>query len=128
MGTVKFETLDDRTNTISADAIIYGTPRVWNHFDGTVPSITNSFNVSSLTDINVGVFTTNLTSNLTVNQYAIMLSAGERIAGVFPGGAESGSSVGGQADSSSAFTTVTNDNDSNTKFDFIYTSTAVVGP
>lgn len=128
MGTVEFETLDDRTNTTTADTIIYGTPRVWNHFDGNTPSIANSFNVSSLVDGGVGIFTINLTSSMSVSEYAIMLTAGELNAGTFPGDGEDGSSVGGEVDSSSSFTITTGENSTNTKFDYTYTSAAAVGP
>lgn len=65
-GTIKAGTLTDGTNTVSMEGACRGTAKAWAHFTNTaVASINSSFNVTSITDRGVGLFTLNLTKPLT---------------------------------------------------------------
>jgi hypothetical protein len=62
-GTLVITTLSDGTNSTSATNPIKGSAKAWVNFNGTgTVSITQSFNVSSITDNGVGDYTVNFTT------------------------------------------------------------------
>lgn len=65
MSTLKVSTIQDTSgnNSSTPAGIAAGTAKAWISFNGTgTPSITQSFNVSSITDVNTGRFNINLTN------------------------------------------------------------------
>ena len=65
MSTLKVATIQDTSgnNSSTPAGIAAGTAKAWISFNGTgTPSITQSFNVSSITDVNTGRFNINLTN------------------------------------------------------------------
>ena len=68
-GTIAFDTLSTSgqisgtAKSVDADYLAYGSNKAWNNFSlGT--SINESFNVSSITDVNTGRYTTTFTNNM----------------------------------------------------------------
>ena len=67
---VTFNTLS--TSATEADNVAKRTAKAWVNFDGTgTPAIRNDFNVSSITDHDIGKYTVNFRSNLSNNTYSI---------------------------------------------------------
>ncbi len=68
-GTIAFDTLSTSgqisgtAKSLDTDYLAYGSNKAWNNFSlGT--SINESFNVSSITDVNTGRYTTTFTNNM----------------------------------------------------------------
>lgn len=83
MSTLKVNNLQTTVaNTVSAFKDVNGTEigrlcRAWVNFNGTgTVAIRSSFNVSSITDDGVGLYTVNFTTSLPSANYATLVSAG----------------------------------------------------
>lgn len=72
---------DDTTTTeVSIPSLEKKFAQAWVRFDGTgVPSITDSFNVSSVTDLNVGHYRVTFSTALSTANYAAMGSTGQTL-------------------------------------------------
>jgi predicted aconitase len=78
MSTVKATTISNLAGdkTISTDRVAQGTAAAWVNFNGTgTVAIRASYNVSSITDNNIGDYTVNFTTSLTDANYALSVSA-----------------------------------------------------
>jgi len=73
MSTIKTETLSTPSNaTVPVDTVVNGTAKAWVNFNGTgTVAIRRAFNVSSITDEGVGLFTINFTNAMVDTSYAI---------------------------------------------------------
>jgi hypothetical protein len=81
-GTLVITTLSDGTNSTSATNCIQGSAKAWVRFDGTVasPTISASYNVSSVTKTSTGLYTANFTNAFADTNYC-MSSSGVDSAG-----------------------------------------------
>jgi hypothetical protein len=72
-GTLTITTLSDGTNSTSATNCIQGSAKAWVRFNGTASTITNSYNVSSLTKNTTGDYTITFTNALANANYNTVL-------------------------------------------------------
>jgi hypothetical protein len=79
---VRFGTLANSagTKTVPVNTIIDGTTKAWIRFDGDVTggSVKDSFNISSISNVNIGIWTINFTNAMPDTNYALVGSAGGR--------------------------------------------------
>jgi hypothetical protein len=76
MSTLTVSNVSDGTLSIPTTYVTNGSAKAWVNFDGTgTPAVTNSFNVSSITDLATGRFTINVTSAFADATYAITTQA-----------------------------------------------------
>jgi hypothetical protein len=89
MSTIKATTLSTQSNaTVPIDTVVNGTAKAWVNFNGTgTVAIRASFNVSSITDNGVGVYTVNLTTAMSNIDYVVNAAIG------WAGGSVSSNSV-----------------------------------
>ena len=74
MSTLKLDTIASRDGTESTDVtnVINGSAKAWVNFNGTgTVAIRKSFNVSSITDGGVGIYTVNFTNALEDVDYSV---------------------------------------------------------
>jgi hypothetical protein len=69
-GTLTISTLSDGTNSTSATNPIRGSAKAWVNFNGTAGTLTNSFNVSSLTKNGTGDYTITFTTAMANANYS----------------------------------------------------------
>ena len=73
MSTLRIGTLESLSgsNSVSQTTIFGGTAKAWNNIasSGGTPSINDSFNVSSITDNGVGIYTSNLSAAFANTSY-----------------------------------------------------------
>jgi hypothetical protein len=77
MSTIKTTTLStlDGTATVPVNTVVNGSAKAWVNFNGTgTVAIRASFNVTSITDNNVGRFTVNMTNAMSDGNYAVVAS------------------------------------------------------
>ena len=74
MSTLKVNTIQDASgsNSSTAEQIAQGRAKVWINFDMNAGSITDSFNVSSITDDGTGLFTVTYSSAFSNTNYCIL--------------------------------------------------------
>ena len=75
MSTLQVETIKNPTssNTVNSEQVIQGSATAWVNFDGTgTVAIRDSYNVSSITDISVGNYTVNFTTNMINVNYGVI--------------------------------------------------------
>ena len=67
MSTLKVDTLQNISGNkeTTIDEMLNGRAKVWWNYDQTTPSVTNSFNISSITDNATGQYTANFSVTLT---------------------------------------------------------------
>ena len=71
-GTLTISTLSDGVNSTSATNPILGSAKAWVNFNGSgTPAIRTSFNVSSVTSPNTGVYTINFTNAMVDADYVV---------------------------------------------------------
>jgi len=78
MSTLKVNTLQDASggNSSTAEQIAQGRAKSWVQFDGrNTPSITDSFNVSSITDNGTGDYDVNFSTNMSNANYSVVTGA-----------------------------------------------------
>jgi hypothetical protein len=77
MSTIKATTLSTQSNaTVSIDTVVNGTAKAWVNFNGTgTVAIRASFNVASITDNGVGIYTVNFTTAMPDANYALVCTA-----------------------------------------------------
>ena len=74
MSTLKLDTIASRDGSESTDVtnVINGSAKAWVNFNGSgTVAIKESFNVSSITDVNVGRYTVNFTNSMQDDAYSI---------------------------------------------------------
>jgi hypothetical protein len=79
MSTIKADTLSNLagTQTIPVSTVAQGTARAWVNFNGTgTVAIRASFNVSSITDGGVGIYTVNFTTAMPDANYSLVTGIG----------------------------------------------------
>ena len=66
MSTLKVDTLQNISGNkeTTIDEMLNGRAKVWWNYDQTTPSVTNSFNISSITDNATGQYTANFSVTL----------------------------------------------------------------
>jgi len=71
MSTVQATTFQDRATlkSLGVERVIEGTAKAWVNFNGATMNIRDGFNVSSLTDHGVGLYTANLTAAMSSASY-----------------------------------------------------------
>ena len=69
-GTLTISTLSDGTNSTSATNPIRGSAKAWINFNGVASTITNSFNISSITKNGTGDFTITFTTAMANANYS----------------------------------------------------------
>jgi hypothetical protein len=70
-GTIVADTLQDGAgNSTAMDNAIYGSAKAWVNFNGATGGIYGSYNVSSVTRTNTGIYTVNINSALPNTTYA----------------------------------------------------------
>jgi hypothetical protein len=69
--------ITDGTDTVETGYVINGSAKVWVNFDGstTTPTVRDSFNQASITDLAAGEYTVNFTSNMSDSNYATQVTA-----------------------------------------------------
>ncbi len=80
MSTIKATTLSNLagSQTVPVDTVAQGSAKAWVNFNGTgTVAIRRAFNVSSITDLGVGVYRANFTAAMPDSSYAVNLSAGD---------------------------------------------------
>lgn len=78
-GTIIATTLGDGTNTVPTTTVIAGAAKCWVNFNGTgTIAIRDDFNVSSLTDLGVGVYRITFTSGPSTTNYCVTAIAEAR--------------------------------------------------
>jgi len=70
--------LSDGTNSVPTTTVINGSAKAWANYDGTVPSVRDSLNLSSLTDNATGDFTANYSAAFANANYAAKGAAGRQ--------------------------------------------------
>jgi hypothetical protein len=73
MSTIKTDNITNvaGTKTVPTDTVVAGSAKAWVNFNGIgTVAINDSFNVSSITDINVGRFNVNFTNALSNTNYS----------------------------------------------------------
>lgn len=81
-GTLVITTLSDGTNSTSATNCIQGSAKAWVRYNGDAQTVTNSYNVSSVTYNSTGDYTINFTNAFANTNYTMAGSAAS--AGDFP--------------------------------------------
>ena len=84
MSTLRLDTIQDQggNNASTPDEIYSGRAKAWVNFDGTTGTGNNdvtiraSFNVSSVNDDDLGVYTINLTNSLPDSDYSVTVTHG----------------------------------------------------
>ena len=71
-GTLTISTLSDGTNSTSSTNCIQGSAKAWVNFNGTAATVTQAYNVSSITRNTTGTYTINFTTNLASANYAVV--------------------------------------------------------
>lgn len=74
MSTLRLTTISNQTgsSSVPSDTVINGSAKAWVNFNGTgTVAIRASFNVSSITDNGVGLYTTNLTTSMVDANYSV---------------------------------------------------------
>jgi hypothetical protein len=74
-GTLVITTLSDGTNSTSATNPIQGSAKAWVRYDAVAQTVTNSYNVSSVTYVSTGVYTINFTNAFANTNYTMAGSA-----------------------------------------------------
>lgn len=74
-GTLTISTLSDGTNSTSSTNCIQGSAKAWVNFNGTAATVTQAYNVSSITRNTTGTYTINFTTNLASANYAVVGSS-----------------------------------------------------
>tara|TARA_Y100000015_G_scaffold28306_1_gene27532 strand:- start:42 stop:419 length:378 start_codon:yes stop_codon:yes gene_type:complete len=80
MSTLKVATIQDTSgnNSSTPEQVAQGRAKAWVNFNGTgTVAIRDSFNVSSITDINTGIYDVNFTSSFANTNYAVSFTAGD---------------------------------------------------
>lgn len=101
MSTLKIETLSklDGSASVPTDTVVNGTAKAWVNFNGTgTVAIRAAFNVSSITDGGVGIYTVNFTTPMVDANYAVTLGGDSTT---------SGGAVTAQSEYSDSYTTTT---------------------
>ena len=70
-GTLTISTLSDGTNSTSATNCIQGSAKAWVNYNGVAQTITNSYNVSSVTRNSTGNFNINFTNAMANANYCL---------------------------------------------------------
>jgi hypothetical protein len=71
MSTLNVANISDGTDTVETGYVVNGSAKAWVNFNGTgTVAIQASMNVASLTDDGVGLYTVNLTGNMSSANYA----------------------------------------------------------
>ena len=81
MSTLKVNTIQDASgsNASTSEQIAQGRAKAWVNFNATgTAAIRDSFNVSSITDLDVGRFTVAFSSNMPNSNYAVVASGGNQ--------------------------------------------------
>ncbi len=81
MSTLKVTTIQDTSggNASTSEQIAQGRAKAWVNFNATgTAAIRDSFNVSSITDLDVGRFTVSFSSNMPNSNYAVVASGGNQ--------------------------------------------------
>lgn len=80
MSTIKADTLSNLagSQTVPVSTVAQGSAKAWVNFDGTTttPTVRASFNVSSITDGGVGIYTVNFTTALPDANYGVAVATG----------------------------------------------------
>ena len=79
MSTLKVTTIQDTSgsNASTSEEINEGRAKAWGNFDGTgTINIRDSFNVSSIVDVQTGVMTVNLSNAMADTNYSLLLAYG----------------------------------------------------
>ncbi len=64
MSTLNVSNITDGTDTVGTSYVVNGSAKAWVRYNQLTPSITQSFNVSSVTDVGTGQSTVNFTTSL----------------------------------------------------------------
>jgi len=76
-GTIAADTLTHSTaGSLTTDYVVNGSAKVWINHDKNPENTNDSFNVSSVTDVGIGVSTYNLTNSMSNANYTALISAG----------------------------------------------------
>ena len=86
MSTIKTTTLSTQGgSTVPVDTVVNGTAKAWVNFNGTgTVAIRRAFNVSSITDINVGEYQINFAVAMSDSNYASAITASDVTYGAVP--------------------------------------------
>ena len=76
MSTIIASNISDGTTSVASTYVVNGSAKAWVNFNqiGT-QAIQDSFNISSITDINVGRTTVNFSNNMSNTNYSSVMSA-----------------------------------------------------
>ena len=83
MSTLNVSNITDGTTTVGTGYVVNGSAKAWSLFNGrTTPfGINDSYNVSSLTDISLGVYRITFTNSFSSSNYAVPAAAADTNAG-----------------------------------------------
>jgi len=77
MSTLEVSNLNDGTTTVATTFVTNGSAKSWCGWSGTSNAITDSLNISSITDVGTGLYTTNYSSAFANIGYAVSTSGKE---------------------------------------------------
>lgn len=75
MSTLVAQTISNGTVSTSSANVIQGSAKAWVRYDGVAQTVTNSYNVSSVTYVSTGVYTINFTNAFANTNYTMAGSA-----------------------------------------------------
>ena len=80
MSTLNVSNITDGTTTVGTEYVVNGSAKAWvNFFGGNPVSIRESFNGSSITDVNTGIYRLNFSSSMSSSNYSALLGSGSMV-------------------------------------------------
>jgi len=76
MSTIIASNISDGTTSVASTYVVNGSAKAWVNFNGTVPSIRDSFNIASVSDFGTGDHQINISSAMGNANYSIVASCG----------------------------------------------------
>lgn len=117
-GKIVADTLEHSTaGSIATNYVVEGSAKAWVNFNGTVPSITDSFNIASVADYGTGDHQVNFSNSMNNGNYCLDGSCGATAASANMGVTFQNHTT---APTSSLFRMITRRRDNNTNADVSY--------
>ena len=80
LGKIKADTLEHSTaGSLDTQYVVNGSAKAWVNFNGTVPSLTDSFNIASVVDNGTGDHQVNISNSMSNGNYSIFASCGPTV-------------------------------------------------
>lgn len=89
-GAITVSTLKNDTGVFATQNAMTGIPKAWAQYNGVTSTLTNSFNISSVTKTSTGNYTFNFTTAMANTTYAVTSGVGNSTGDAVQGGARVG--------------------------------------